>query len=193
MSEEKPLEKSPQWKDRIWKILLALLVPIAALIAKDIYDYAKTVVDPSRANPPLATSVQKQEEKQVDPAKLVGSGVLMDKFGQVAAQLPVASPGESADEKKLPMPLIIAASNGKLKAVEFLLARGADVNVRDKSNGATALIVAAREGHLQVVDLLLKKGADVNASDSAGNTALTEALRNQRIGVANLLKRQGAK
>ncbi len=192
MSEDEPLEKSSQWKDWTWKILLALLVPIAALIAKDVYDYAKTLVDPSRANPP-AKAAQKQEEKQADQTKRIGSGVLMDKFGQIVTQLPVANPGESADEKKLPVPLIIAARNGQLKVVEFLLARGADVNVRDKSNGATALIVAAREGHLQVVDLLLKKGADANASDSSGNTAFSEALRNQRTEVANLLKEHGAK
>ncbi len=141
MSEEKPVEKSSQWKDWSWKILLALLVPLAALVAKDIYDYAKTAV-PSRANPP---AVQKQEEKQADPAKIIGSGVFLEKAGQVLSQLPVPRPGaESIDEKKLPVPLIIAAREGRPKAIEFLLARGADVNVRDKSNGATALIVASR-------------------------------------------------
>jgi hypothetical protein len=191
MSEEKPPEKSSQWKDWSWKILLAILVPIGALVSKDIYDYAKTTVNPTLPNPP---AVQKQGEKQPDPAKLVGSGAVLDKFGQIVSQLPGPRPGaESADEKRIPVPLIIAARNGRSIAVELLINQGADVNARDKSNGATALIVAAREGHLQIVDLLVKKGADVNASDSSGNTALSEALRHQRTEVANLLKAQGAK
>ena len=54
MSEEKPSEQSSTWKDWSWKILLWLLIPVGALIAKDIYDYAKTTVDPTRTNPPAA-------------------------------------------------------------------------------------------------------------------------------------------
>ena len=47
-----------------------------------------------------------------------------------------------------------AALNGDTKAVEALLAEGADVNVKD-GIGFTALFGAARSGHNETVKLLL--------------------------------------
>ena len=131
----------------------------------------------------------------MDPVKGIGSGVLLEKVGQIAISTASAKPGGTIPRMRrgLPYRLIVAARNGRLVAVELLLNQGADVNARDKSSGATALIVASREGHRQVVDLLLKKGADVNAKDASGNSALSEALRSQRSEVADLLKANGAK
>ena len=48
--------------------------------------------------------------------------------------------------------------------MELLLARGADVNVKDNKN-QTALMVASQNGHREIVELLLAKGADINARD----------------------------
>jgi hypothetical protein len=57
--------------------------------------------------------------------------------------------------------LFVAARDGDVKAVTRLIARGADVNVRD-SLTIPVLIWAAKDGHTDIVELLLANGADVN-------------------------------
>lgn len=67
--------------------------------------------------------------------------------------------------------LIIAAKNGNLKVVEFLVKSKADVNA-ERPNGWTALIHASCQGHLPVVKYLIKNKANVNHGTEVGITAL---------------------
>ncbi|NCF69896.1 MAG: hypothetical protein GWP61_28460, partial [Chloroflexi bacterium] len=79
---------------------------------------------------------------------------------------------------KLNRAFLDAAFNGDTKAVEDLLAEGADVNVKD-GIGFTALFRAARSGHTETVKLLLAKGADPNVKlPTSGTTALMYAALN---------------
>jgi len=56
--------------------------------------------------------------------------------------------------------------------VKLLLANGANIEARVKSNGTTALMLAAESGEAQTVKLLLHKGASMEARDNDGKTAL---------------------
>ncbi len=58
--------------------------------------------------------------------------------------------------------------------LEFLLAKGANLNARLK-DGRTGLMLAAHLGKDDRVRLLIAKGADVNARDNNGTTALMTA------------------
>jgi ankyrin repeat protein len=77
-------------------------------------------------------------------------------------------------------PLHVAAREGHLKAVQKLIAGGADVKAIDDpkgeyqySNGWTALHFAAMTGKTAIAAYLLDHGADVNAADRRGkHTAL---------------------
>lgn len=93
-------------------------------------------------------------------------------------------------------PLMLAAANGRVKAVTVLLELGADPNLTDDPQGKparglpfalalgglssvseyhlgrTALMLAALSGHAEVVDLLLRSGAGVDLVDYARCTAL---------------------
>ncbi len=65
------------------------------------------------------------------------------------------------------MPLVIAATGGKLDMVRLLLEHGADVNGqlpgREFADKGLALLHSFTNGHLDVVHLLLDHGADVDA------------------------------
>ena len=85
-----------------------------------------------------------------------------------------------------------AAFNGDTKAVEALLAEGADVNVKD-GIGFTALFGAARSGHIETVKLLLAKGADPNVKlPTSGTTALMYAALNGHNDIVVALLDKGA-
>ncbi len=67
--------------------------------------------------------------------------------------------------------LHIAAENGQLGFVRYLLDRSAPVNAKDISS-STPLHGAVREGYLECARVLLDAGADPNQQDSSGNTPL---------------------
>lgn len=118
-------------------------------------------------------------------------------------------------------PLFAAIKNGDKSAVEALLAKGADVNVKDEygqtplvyvkeksiaelllakgasinardKRGRTPLYFVANEGMKGIVELLLVKGADVNAKDNAGETPLHYAATSKKKDVVELLLIKGA-
>lgn len=70
-------------------------------------------------------------------------------------------------------PVLVAAVRGQgdLGFVEWLVARGAGVDVPDDA-GRTPLSWAAGEGAEELVDYLLAKGADVKSTDRLGRTPL---------------------
>ena len=88
-------------------------------------------------------------------------------------------------------PLLVAAGEGNLDVVRYLLDEGAEVDARD-SSGATALAEAAYYGHLAVVKELLLRGADINVVGQGG-TALDLAVNRNNNAVADLLKHRGGK
>ena len=88
--------------------------------------------------------------------------------------------------------LIAAAFNGDLPEVQRLLAKGAEVNAKDKE-GKTALMMASWNGHVEVVRVLLAKRADVNAKRNDGTTALMLASYRGHRKVSALLIEAGAK
>ena len=89
------------------------------------------------------------------------------------------------------VPLFLAAGEGKLEVVRYLLDEGADVNAHENL-GNTALAEAAYYGHLTVVKELLLRGADIN-SVGDGGTSLDIAITRDNTPVADFLKHHGGK
>jgi len=70
--------------------------------------------------------------------------------------------------------LHFAADYGQTEVIEYLLSKGADVNVLDK-HGISPLLSAIFENHLQSVKLLLSKGADKTGKAPSGDAYIEVA------------------
>ena len=81
----------------------------------------------------------------------------------------------SATAQNAPPDLLESARSGRAKDVEALLAKGADLEVRDR-DGRTPLMLAAQYGRTAVVRSLLAKGAKPDARDTHGWNAYMLAL-----------------
>eukprot|EP00062_Callorhinchus_milii_P019689 gi/632974511/ref/XP_007903720.1/ PREDICTED: ankyrin repeat and KH domain-containing protein 1-like isoform X2 [Callorhinchus milii] len=88
--------------------------------------------------------------------------------------------------------LTLACAGGHEELVSVLIARGANIEHRDKK-GFTPLILAATAGHVGVVEILLDKGADIEAqSERTKDTPLSLACSGGRQEVVELLLARGA-
>ncbi|KAK6047255.1 ankyrin repeat protein [Cooperia oncophora] len=83
-------------------------------------------------------------------------------------------------------PLMLAASQGQLEAVDQLTKNGAYIDCID-SDGRTAFQLAAIHGHLPVVDLLLALGADEAHKDNDGAVALHYAVAHGDVALCKAL------
>jgi ankyrin repeat protein len=87
-------------------------------------------------------------------------------------------------------PLAVAASFGRLDAVEMLLDRGAAVDSAYSVLG-TPLTMALRRGHAEIARALLRRGADVH-SRNGGFDPLSAAVSSDDMECVNLALAAGA-
>lgn len=80
--------------------------------------------------------------------------------------------------------LMLAALEGRLKAVLPLIKAGSEINPK---SGWFPLAYAAFNGHTDVLQTLLDNGANVDAQSDNGNTALMIASRNGHVEIIKLL------
>ena len=83
--------------------------------------------------------------------------------------------------------LLVAALLGRTDKVIDLLAKGANVNARNKAS-STPLILAAENGHADIVRILLAKGADLTAKNKTEGTALIVAAINGHTNVLHVIQ-----
>jgi hypothetical protein len=90
-------------------------------------------------------------------------------------------------------PLHWAALRGRVQAVKWLLAAGANPNAPDRDAGVTPLHAAALDGQTEAAKLLLDAKANPNAVDKqVGATPLHVAARRDQAEMASLLIDRGA-
>ena len=88
-------------------------------------------------------------------------------------------------------PLILAIQKRKIEVAEYLLARGADVNVKD-SSGSTPLSYAIAGGVSAIAKTLIDRGADIDSPAMWDMKPLAFALEFGRKDIAGMLCDKGA-
>jgi len=88
-------------------------------------------------------------------------------------------------------PLHYAAMYGRLGIFQMLIAKGADVNAKDRK-AWTPLHIAAFDGEKEIIELLIAKGADMNEK-TKGSTPLDLAIVQKKTEIADLLRKHGGK
>jgi len=87
--------------------------------------------------------------------------------------------------------LHIVVKRGDLTYLRFLLAKGADPNLRDEK-GTTPLLLAATSKSTEMISVLVQQGANVNLGNSSGETPLIRAVQNRDLATARALLAAGA-
>lgn len=87
--------------------------------------------------------------------------------------------------------LHIVAKRRDLTWLSFLLAKGANPDIRDNS-GNTPLIISAQLGFDEGVEVLLTQGASIDLGNNSGETALIVATQKRDIPMVRLLIANGA-
>ena len=111
--------------------------------------------------------------------------------GRKIAELLATHPVLATRKRFGSYPLHWAAMRGVPGVCQLLVAKGANVNARDK-NGRTALHDAVRAEQVEVAEALIALGADVNATDNNSFTPLHLTAAKGFKTLAQLLLERGA-
>lgn len=87
--------------------------------------------------------------------------------------------------------LHIVVARRDLVWVQFLIAKGANVNARD-NRGVTPLVLACEMGFLEGVDELIKSGARIDEANNTGETPLISAVHRKDLAMVRMLIKAGA-
>ena len=120
-------------------------------------------------------SVKKKEAEKVTDA--------LNEPGTQIVNTRDATTGESA--------LHIVTARRDLMWMQFLVGKGANVNIRD-NKGTTPLVMAANLGFLEGVDFLISMGARVDEPNNTGETPLISAVHRRDVGLVRTLLKAGA-
>ena len=87
--------------------------------------------------------------------------------------------------------LHIVTNRRDLTWMQFLIAKGANVNLRDVK-GVTPLVAAVNANFIEGAELLVSKGARLDESNNAGETPIITAVHNKNIALMRILLKAGA-
>lgn len=125
-------------------------------------------------------------------ARSLHEAVVGGDYDETARLLDQGASIEAKDPGSGASPLHYAVMKGRMKIIDLLLSRGADVNSRTR-NGTTPLHTAALYARKEVAERLLEAKADVNAKSQSGATALALAAAAKNWPIVEMLREHGGK
>ena len=145
------------------------LLPLAALVAAL----------------PAAAQQQSQSYKFLEAVrKADGNAVIaiLDQPGQTIVNTRDVSSGEGA--------IHIVARRGDATYLRYLLAKGADPNLRDR-NGNTAMMLATEAGNSELIGVLAAANANANLGNAGGETPLIRAVERRDLALVRAVLAAG--
>lgn len=109
----------------------------------------------------------------------------------LAVTMAAACGVQSKDPSAMGQELISAAERGDLRALERLIAAGADLNAQDE-RGRTAALAATHAGEVEAVRALATAGADLNMRDQRQDNVLLYAGAEGLLEIVRLAVAAGA-
>jgi ankyrin repeat protein len=88
--------------------------------------------------------------------------------------------------------MIRAVRAGDMEELKSMLAKGYDVDLRNKLTGVTSLHMAATVNNVDMIEVLLEAGAEIDAKTKEGLTPLHLATGTNRVEAVKLLLEKGA-
>jgi len=117
-----------------------------------------------------------------------------DKEGEAVTEAlsdPASNVVNTRDSSSGQTALHIVTERRDLTWMDFLIAKGADVNARD-NHGVSPLVVASNLGFTEGVELLVRHGARVDEPSQTGETPLIAAVHRRDLGMMRILLAGGA-
>ena len=134
---------------------------------------------------PAAAQQQSQSYKFLEAVRK-GDGntvtQMLDQPGQTIINTRDVGKGEGA--------LHIVVRRGDATYLQYLLAKGADPNLRD-GRGETPMLLAVQAANPALVELLAKGKANVNLANASGETPLIRAVQRRDMGMVRVLLAAG--
>jgi ankyrin repeat protein len=133
-------------------------------------------------------------ESELSPGARFAVAIEDDDLEKVRGYLDAGVPPDTKIEygENFETPLMKAARSGTLEIARLLIARGADVNLKDGS-GSTALNSAVDRGHAAIVDLLLAAKIDPNTVNEYMQSPLSNAAAAGNLEIVEKLLEAKAK
>ncbi|XP_052238609.1 transient receptor potential cation channel subfamily A member 1 homolog [Dreissena polymorpha] len=88
-------------------------------------------------------------------------------------------------------PFVLAVGAGKTKFIQFLIKKGADINVSNNMR-MTPLHLAAIDGDVQIMEILVEKGAKIDVMNQEQQTPLHKACTHNSVACIEYLLKKGA-
>jgi len=107
----------------------------------------------------------------------------------VGCSCPTYGPTQNSNQKETP--LFIALENDYSDIAEYLISKGAHVNIKNRQ-GKYPLHIAAYKGNLELAKRLVSRGAGINAQDMYDITPLHDAANTGQLEIVKYLVSHGA-
>lgn len=153
------------------EVVKLLLDHGAQVDAKDTIKATTALMWAAEQNHPEVVRMLAAKGADVNAQSTVGTA--KKRYGVVYAQ------GEDAHTGGV-TPLVLAAREGALAAVEALYEVKANLN-KPSGDGSSAMLVAIQNGHYDVAKFLVDKGADVNLANEKGWNPLYLTVKHRNI------------
>lgn len=184
--------------------------PLALSVKNNYLEVAKLLlekgaeIEPKTKNPaamPLNIIIQNANAEfldlvlgkgiKIDPNKLLIQAIVESKPALVPTIIKYGANPNVSDSLGKPV-LWLAVAKSNMENVQYLIAAGAELNVRDVKKGATPLMIAVTAKNEEMVKYLLSLKADPNVLDADGLNALAYAILTEQPNMLSILAQGGA-